>query len=1257
MLKVFSGLAFALMISLVSFSPALAQATTGTVSGSVSDPNGAVVAGATVTLTNNATGQSRTVSTNDRGLFVSASMPVGNYRVSIEAAGFKRATANDVAVEITRETQLTFVLEVGLANEEVTVTSAQDVVNTSTPTITNVVDTRQVKDLPLPTRNPLDLAALQAGVAVIGTDTRNSSVQGLRGSSVNVTQDGINAMDNFVKTSSFFALSSPSLNSTSEFSITTGTTGSDAGRGAGQVNLVTRGGTNQLRGSLFYLHRNDAFNSNSFFNNLVGTPRAKQRQHFFGFDVGGPVFGPWIKDGRPDIWDGRDTAFFYFSYEGFRENFSATRNRTVLTPQARQGLFRYIDTGGVQQSVNLYAVGNVATPNPITTAILNSMPLPNNTLVGDGLNTAGFQWQVVGADTNDKFVFRYDHLLVKDSPIGTHKFEFILNRANFALKPDTFNGIESPFPGGPGAFQGSERWLLTGALVSTFGSATNVFRYGRQWSPVGFLLTSQLSAPQLVFGGITNTWPNLGGLPFLSQGRETTVNQFRDDFTLPRGNHLYKIGADFQDVYAYTFNDAGVVQTISIGSNTANPTGLVQSTSFPGSSATAFGLAGSIYANLVGNLGSSQATLNVATPTSGFVLGATRERIFKQRDLGLYVQDQWRVRNNLTLSYGVRWEYIGVPTIPNGLAIQLKDAFDVYGISGKGNLFNPNAPAGAAPAIGELDFVSGNTGVPLFKDDWNNFAPFIGLAYSPDFQDGFMRTLFGPLGKSSFRLGYSISYLKEGFTYISNAMGTGTTNPGLIQTAAVTTPTGVLTSAGVTLPIPTFTMPVTDRSNILFNPNNGLWAIDPDIRTPYVQQWNFGFEREIMKDTAIEVRYNGNLALKVWRANNINEVNIFENGFLAEFQRARHNLTQRGGTFFAPDSSSLPCATCLPTPLLTALFGSATSSFYANSTFISNLTLGNVGSMASTLRSSTSFRTNRENPANGIPANFFVANPNALNAVLTGSSSSSNYHALQAELRRRFSGGLQFQVAYTFSKAITDTPGSLTSQSGSESYWTFRDQRIDRRRAGYDQKHRVVANTVYELPFGKGKQFLSDSGTLVDKIVGNWSIGGIMTYSTRPPFYVSSGRATFNQFGGFAKLAPGVSFEEFKKNFGLFKTPQGVFYFNPDLLNITVSSTTGLAIQSTLKPGYLVAPNPGEWGDFPKDGIDGPSYFNVDLAITKGIPIGERVRAELKTTMINALNKANFNYGTVSFDSTSFGRVTSTTSSVRIIHFTGTLRF
>src|SRR5690606_35467099 len=169
-------------------------------------------------------------------------------------------------------------------------------------------------------------------------------------------------------------------------------------------------------------------------------------------------------------------------------------------------------------------------------------------------------------------------------------------------------------------------------------------------------------------------------------------------------------------------------------------------------------------------------------------------------------------------------------------------------------------------------------------------APFFGFAWSPEFSGGIGRFLFGGPGKSSLRAGYSISYLRDGFTVISNALATGTTNPGLIATAAETTLTGVLTPAGVQLTTPTFMMPITDRDIDLLNPSNSLWAIDPDLRTPYVQQWSFGYEREIAPNTAFEIRYSANRAIKLYRAVDYNEVNIFENGFLQEFLNAQNNL-------------------------------------------------------------------------------------------------------------------------------------------------------------------------------------------------------------------------------------------------------------------------------------------------------------------------------------------------------------------------------
>ncbi len=1254
---------FALLFLVVLFQIAVQAQTSGSLSGTITDPGTAVVPGATVTVVNNATGAERTTTTSSGGVFDFQALQPGTYTLSVETAGFKRAVARDIVVSVASRAEANIVLEIGAASEEVTVIAAQEVINSTSPSLTNTISIRQVTDLPLPTRNPLELAGLQAGVAVTGDNTRGASISGLRQTTTNVTQDGINAMDNFVKTSSLFAISTPSLNSTAEFTITTGTVGSEQGRGVGQVTLVTRGGTNEFHGSLFYMNRNDALQANSFFNNALGTPRTRQNQHFFGFDIGGPIYFPKFGNGGPFIWDGRDKAHFFFAYEGFRDNFSVTRNRTVLTPQARQGIFRYTGTNGALQTVNLLAIGNQNALNPITMGIIGTTPLPNNTDVGDGFNTAGFRYNVSGISNNDKYVGRYDHQLVQDSPLGSHKFEFVLNYFKNILSPDTFNGLEAPFPGLVSSTQGGPRWLVTGALVSNFGSnKTNTFRVGRQWAPVGFLLESSPTEPFIGFVGIT--LPYAGG-GFQSQGRDTQVWNVKNDFSWSKGNHLIRLGGDYQRIFATTFNDTGINPRINLGTPAHN-SGSIADTSFPFSTAANRASGRGTFANLVGNLSNSSATVNVTSPTSGFVPGATRTRDFLQKDLALYVQDQWRVRNNLTVNFGVRWDFMGVPSDPNGLAIQLTDHRHIFGVSGFGNLFNPNAPAGAAPAIGRLDFVSGDTGIGLYNKDWNNFAPFFGFAYSPDFKGGLGKMLFGSSGKSSLRGGYSISYLRDGFTVISNALGVGLTNPGLIASAANTTPTGVLTAAGVPLPTPVFQMPVTDRSNNLLNPNNSLWAIDPDLKTPYVQQWSFGFEREIFSNTALEVRYVANHGVKLYRAVDFNEINIFENGFLQEFLRARSNLAINAANGSPNNFGNVnPGAGTVPLPIFSSFFvGASAGNSFQNTTFISHLNNNNVASIASTLAFSNIYRAARENPANGIPANFFVANPNALAARLLGNDSMSNYNSLQVELRRRFAGGLLFQADYTFSKALTDAPDAQgNNQSTLENFRTLRDKKLDYRRSNDDQTHRFVANALYDLPFGRGRRFFSNSPGVVNQIIGGWSVGGIAAWSTRPPFFITSGRTSFNgtpigtEAAGLPAQLLGMSFEEFRRNVGIFRTPNGIFWFNPDLLNVTINQATGRITSSTLQSGLLGQPEAGTFGNFPLNSLNSGTYFNTDISLTKRFPITETVRLELKTTFINILNNPNFLYGNTQFDSTSFGRITGTSGSPRVIHFIGTFRF
>ncbi len=1237
-----------LMVVCTLLSTTVFGQTRGSLSGLINDSNGGALSGAKVTAKHVATGEEFGTTTDAQGGFTFASVPLGQFTVTIEATGFKRTQAQDILVEVGTAAKIAMTLEVGQVSEAVVISGdVQEVINTTNATLTNVISTRQVRDLPLAGRNPMDLARLQAGIAVTGDDTRNASVGGLRGSATNVTQDGVNAMDNFVKTSSFFALSSPSLNSTSEFSVSVGTIGSDSGRGVAQVRMVTKSGTNQFNGGVFWQHRNDALNANTFFNNSVGTPRQVQRQNFFGGTIGGPLWLPEKLFG-PVAYDGRNKSFWFFSYEGFREPFTVTRNRTVLTEQARRGIYRYAGANGQQESLNLLSIGTFGALNQITAAQLNAMPLPNNTLVGDGLNTAGYRFNVGGSSPNDKFVARFDQQLLENSRIGSHKLEVVYNRADFLLTPDTFNSLESPFPGGANVVQSSARTLATAAIHSTFGSRmTNEVRVGHQRAPVGFIRDSLPTAPFVVLSGVSSV-----DNTFMSQGRNTLVYQYIDNFSLVSGAHTFRFGGDVQSITAITFNDTGINPTITIGTNAANPDGILN-TEFPNlpTGATGTGIADrgrTVYRLVAGLLGNAAATFNVSSPSSGFVPGATRQRDFKQRMTSLYFQDQWRVRRNFTLSYGVRHEFQGVPYEVNGLAIQPVGGLDgLFGISGRNNLFNPGTRQGQATT--SIDFVNGKTGKKLFNNDWNNFAPFLGIAYSPNFEKGPMRWLFGAEGKSSIRAGYSISYLQDGFTVVSNALGTGTTNPGLIQTAANNVPVGVLTGAGVALTTPNFTIPITDAANLAINNNNGLWTFDPNLRVPYVQQWSFGIEREIAPNTAFEMRYVGNHAVKIYRAINYNEVNIFENGFLREFLNAQRNLTANGGSSFAAGAAGT-----VALPIFNTLFtGLTAANGFTNATLINNLTNNNVGAMAFTLANSPVYRANRANLTfNGQPSpNFFLTNPNASFSQALTNGSFSNYHSLQTEVRRRMSKGLMLQGSYTFSKAITDSEGG---QSTLESYRTFRDIRLDRHRASFDQTHRFIANFIYELPFGAGRRWLNGGNPLVRKATEGWNWGGIINWQSGPPLGVFSSRSTFNQFNTTlnpAQLAAGSTFDNFRNNARIYKTASGVFFINPSLLNVT-TNTSGQATGATLKSGLLEAPAPGTFGNFPRNNITGPSFTQWDFSLSKRTKFFERADMEFKATFYNAFNQANFAFGDITaFDTANFGRISTQRGSPRVVHF------
>ncbi|MGH9794298.1 MAG: carboxypeptidase regulatory-like domain-containing protein, partial [Candidatus Acidiferrales bacterium] len=912
-----------LFVGLVS--SAVAQVQTGRITGTVFDQQGNVVPGAAVIVRDQQTQAVYNAKTNQQGSFVVAGLPFGTYSVTVEMGGFRTWRSTDVTVITAQDSIVKATLEVGQLTEVVTVESSQAVINTTTPELQTDIDRKQLLDLPLVTRNPMDLVGLQAGVAS-ASNTRNAVFNGLRGRTNNITQDGINVQDNFVRTGGFFAISSPTVENTGEFSISTGTLSANSGAGVGQVRISTPRGSSEYHGSLFYFHRNDALNANTFFNNLTGAPKEREREHRFGGRFAGPVRIPWL-------YDGTDRSFFFFRYEGFRENFSATRNRTVLTSDARQGMFTYTDSGGVQQTVNLFdpaLFGTGATPlamNAFTTSLINSTPLPNNTLNGDGPNTAGFRFNIAGTDSNNRYTVRLDHKLI-ESEWGTHWVEWSYNWSEFSLSPDSFNGLEAPFPSGVAlqcieamcinASQKSDRGVMAAAVHSTFGATMfNEFRAGYNRAPVGFLRDAAFPrAFQLDFASISNPEMN-----FLSQGRITPTYNIIDNFSWVKGDHNFAWGFLYTSTSGLSFNDAGTLSFISLGDNASNSTGL-DSNNFPGGIGTsAFGRAENIYADLVGLLSEVEQTFN-ADPDNGFVPGLGNETFIRERAYNFYFNDSWRMFPTLTFNYGLRWEVVPAPDAVNRRAL-LPVGFQDAIFFGGGSLFQPNPAITFADILNgtvaptQLDLAGSSNGQPFWDTDWNNFAPSLGIAWQ------FME-------KTVLRTGFSASFVRDGITLITQPLGS---NDGVVFGGALGNPTGTLNpGAAPTVTPPTFQLPVSQLDNwVDSGVNSGLFTFDPNLRTPYVLQWSLGIERELSPSMGLSVFYVGNHAVKQYRGVDFGQIDVRGNGLLNEFQAAQANLACNRANMAGSRFDNRGFACNVATPVLSAMnFNLFTSSTFVN---------------------------------------------------------------------------------------------------------------------------------------------------------------------------------------------------------------------------------------------------------------------------------------------------------------------------------------
>ncbi len=634
-----------ILLVLVAVMAAAAQTTTGRLSGTVSGPDG-LLPNATVVARDNKTGKELTATTTDNGAFLFSQLEFGAYTVTITSSGFKTFVANDVKIDVGREYTLNPTMELGSLEENVTVTAGADVVTATSAQVSATVSPQQIMSLPLVTRNPLALTGLQAGVApTAASPFQNTSINGLRTSLTNITRDGINIQDAFIRANATdFAPGRPSVDDTGEFTIITSNQESDQGYGGAQIRLVTPRGTKDFHGALFAYNRNSDFAANTFFNNRSGLVRPFRNRNQFGGKVSGPMWLPGVGEGSPVFW--KDKGFFFFNYEGIRDPLSGRFNRTILTPLSRGGGFSFNRTtagapnqfcpSGNAQSVctipNLLGFANGAglgvpgTIDPIMLSrIISQLPTESNFTGGDGLNTAGYTLNRQQDQTRNTYTMRFDV-----DPTEKDNFNVVYSYVNeINLRPDAdVNGFSVT----PGVIQQSKNKTFVMAYRRILSqSMVNEVRGGIFTSEVPFDRTDPL--PNFLFaagatGLLANTFQGgafTGGSvsnpenTFLDQGRNTKGFNFQDNADLVWRSHSFRFGGQLQYFKVNSYNDGGIVPRAVISAGNGTPAFVAGNFASIGGISNAQLATANNFLGLFGGLfNTATQTFNVADQTTGF---------------------------------------------------------------------------------------------------------------------------------------------------------------------------------------------------------------------------------------------------------------------------------------------------------------------------------------------------------------------------------------------------------------------------------------------------------------------------------------------------------------------------------------------------------------------------------------------------------------------------------------------------------------
>ncbi|HKU75094.1 MAG TPA: carboxypeptidase-like regulatory domain-containing protein [Pyrinomonadaceae bacterium] len=1152
-----------------------AQITTGSISGTVTDQTGAVVPGANVNVKGEA-GQVFTAVTKGDGGYTIPGVPAGGptYTVTITAPSFKTAVIQNVKVDVATPATVNAQLEPGNINETVIVASGAEVLQTETATVGTTIAGRQILETPIQSRDALDLVTTLPGTTTTGV-VRTSSINGLPKSALTIQIDGVDVQDNFLKSSDgFFTFIRPRIDAIDEVTVSTATPGAESsGDGAVGIRFATRRGTDDYHGSAFWQHRDEGLNTNNFQNNYNRLPKNKLRLNQFGGSFGGPIplpnFGEH-SDG-PMFDSGRGKAYFFFNYERFHLNeTSPVRTRQVLTSEAQNGIFRYgTNIQGEANGSRTVNVLNLAAANglpntldPTVTSILNT--IRSATAQRGNFQTLGtgnlwfrqpYQFSNDGQQRRRFLVLRMDGNITKN-----HQIEGIWNDQPFRSNVDFLNNVDPSFPGIANAgTQNSDRRSLSIGLRSSFGSSVvNQFRYAQLAGWLGgasnFDLVGGKEFWQQTQGGFNIALGSgLTGLTIRNafSSRVSPTADFTDNVSWIKGTHTMTFGGQLKKVETISDSANPVVSTVTFGA-IGQDTAFINAFSaanFPGANGTELANARAVYATLTGRISAFNAGTVYLDPDGVYRLNTSRHFEIEEHTNGLFAQDSWRARSNLTLTYGIRWQPQLGAKLNSANYAMLTDPTMVWDVSGVGNQFSPGTLTGKVP-----EFRLNELGEKAFRNDMKNFAPSFGAVWSPNFGGAFGK-LFGRDGNGVLRGGFSRSYIREGTLIVENSLGV---NPGglfgLARNPAATAPANLRLTPGTlfrTPGNPNLSPPSFDSQPDFPRPvdpfNDAVFGFSPDFRSGYVDSWSFGYQRQLGRDTVVEFRYVGNRGKDMQSQFNLNEVNAIENGLGAEFRLAQQNLIANinAGRFQCSVANQNPCLPqnrqttfayfgagtgTSPLPIALSYFAGFGADPNAAASYINNLefsalnSFGALGNLNPANPQAQTYANNldgffRDNTLEAgpfgaaRPVNFVHNCPNTFGFCYQfDNSEKSWFDAGVIEVRRRLSNGLRFQASYQYGKSYTNAYASAADPvfglgAGDQSnvaVFSLRNRGLDKSFSQIDLRHAFKFDATWDLPFGKGRKWLGSSHWAADAILGGWTLTPIVRWQSGAPILMEN---------------------------------------------------------------------------------------------------------------------------------------------------------